>query len=127
MIKNDLNFFLSDILKISFTNILFKVLTFIFSLITIPIILKNLGADIYGFLLLVLSYVGYFKLSTLGLKGSMKIEISKIFKECKYNEVNKIISFIQICYIFIFLIFFLITFYFVNSNLFILYILVVNF
>jgi PST family polysaccharide transporter len=118
VIKNDLKFFLSDILKISFTNILFKVLTFIFSLITIPIILKNLGADIYGFLLLVLSYVGYFKLSTLGLKGSMKIEISKIFKECKYNEVNKIISFIQICYIFIFLFFFLITYYFINSNLF---------
>lgn len=88
-----------NIFEISFFLLIGRAINLLGSLIIIPLILKNVGSEGYGFIALVASFMVYLKFTNLGVTGALKITVSKLFNDKKITKINELITTVQFFYL----------------------------
>jgi O-antigen/teichoic acid export membrane protein len=116
MIKNLVN----NIFEISFFLLIGKCINILSGLIIIPLLLNSVGAEGYGLIVLVASFMTYLKFTNLGMTGAIKIQISKLMHLSDLKKINELLSCVQFFYLFLFSInlFILLIIYIFNPSLF---------
>ncbi|HAT03328.1 MAG TPA: hypothetical protein DCS29_00935 [Candidatus Magasanikbacteria bacterium] len=81
------------------TGTVFKFIGVLIGFVTVPLILKSLGVEMYGVYTLLVSVTGFLGFTNFGLTTALTNEINYLRTDKKWNEINKIFS--SVCMFFL--------------------------
>jgi O-antigen/teichoic acid export membrane protein len=88
-------------IKNSFFNIIGYIWSLLLTIITLPIIIKHLGVEQYGILVLIFLFLGYFAFLDLGLGEATVKFVSKYSAKGETEKINRIINSVLCIHFFI--------------------------